>query len=82
MSVVAMVVLSRGGDSPLDTNCGYFTRALSSSDRWRGVVGLFVAALSSRAPRFALRSLGRKRLENASVLQAASAQKTLSLSCS
>ena len=74
MSVVAMAA----GHLALDTNCGYFTRALSSRDGCHGVLGLFEDAVSPRAPRFApLRSLGRKRLENASVLQAASAQKTL-----
>ena len=75
MSMVAMVVLSRGGDSPLDTNCGYFTRALSSRNGCGGVLGLFDDAVSPRALLFApLRLPGRKRLENTSVLQAASAK--------
>ena len=74
MSAVAMAF----GHLALDTNCGYFTRALSSRDGCRGVLGLVDGVLSPRAPPFApLRSAGRKRLETASVLQAASVQKKL-----
>ena len=62
MSVVAMVLISRGGSHlALDTNYAQRTRALSSREGCRGVLGLFDGVLSSRAPRFApLRSLGAK----------------------
>ena len=55
MSAVAMAPRV----TALDTNCGYFTRALSSRDGCRGVFGLFDDAESPRAPPFApLRLLG------------------------
>ena len=52
MSVVA-IGLWRGGHLALDTNCGYFRRALSSRDGCRGVLGLFDDAVSPRALLFA-----------------------------
>ena len=74
MSVVAMVVLSRG-ESRWIRIMRYFTRALSSRNGCGGVLGLFDDAVSPRALLFApLRLPGRKRLENTSVLQAASAK--------
>jgi hypothetical protein len=73
MSVVAMVVLSR--ESRWIRIMRYFTRALSSRNGCGGVLGLFDDAVSPRALLFApLRLPGRKRLENTSVLQAASAK--------
>jgi len=69
MSAVAMAF----GHLALDTNCGCFTRALSSRDGCRGVLGFFDGPLSPRALLFApLRFDPRKRLKIASVLQAAS----------
>ena len=41
------------GDLALDTNCGYFTRALASRDGCRGVLGPFDGVLSSRVLLFA-----------------------------
>ena len=68
MSVVAMEC----SHLALDTNCAAYA-SLSSREGCAGVLGLFDDAERTRAPRFApLRSLGRKDLENASVLQAAS----------
>ena len=73
MSVVAIESLLA-----VDTNCGYFTRALSSRDGGRGVLGPFDGVLSSRALLFApLRWMGAGGRANASVLQAASVQKKL-----
>ena len=72
MSAVAMVVLSRG-ESRARIRIVRSLRARVRSGRCHGVLGLFDSAGSPRAPRFApLRSLGLKRLGNASVLQSAS----------
>ena len=60
MSVVAMVVLSRG-ESRWIRIMRYFTRALSSRNGCGGVLGLFDDAVSPRALLFApLRLLAQK----------------------
>ena len=50
---MSAVAIGHSSHLALDTNCGCFTRALSSREGCRGVLGLFDGVLSSRALLFA-----------------------------